>query len=88
MEKYIYSVATGKVDPTRPDSVKAMAYITSLDGFYGLNFAEKGGALWFFETKQQAIRARNKIEAEGILCGTNICKFEAKENETVFVEVC
>lgn len=69
----IWSVATGAPRPWLKASRKAVDYMAGLDGFVGVHMVPNDGRLlWFFETRDAAVRGRNLAKAQGIECGTNI----------------
>lgn len=69
-----YTVATGNVNPLMKKSRQAAKFISKLDGFLGMIPMYPHGTLWAFKTEADAIRARNQMDAEGILTGNNICE--------------
>lgn len=70
----VYTVATGNVNPFAKASREAVNFIKKLDGLVGAYPEPPYGTLWFFETENQAKKARNKMEAHGIQTGNNICE--------------
>lgn len=73
----LYSVATGAVKPWVRASRKAVDFMRELDGFVATWIEPSyGRMLWFFDSKDAAIRAKNLAEAEGIKCGNNIGAFQ------------
>ena len=77
MSRYLWSVATGNVNPLVKKSRKASEYITSLEGFVAVHpTPDYTGTHWFFDTENNAKGARNMMRAKGIHCGDNICRFK------------
>jgi hypothetical protein len=70
----MWSVATGSVNPFMKRSRKAVEYIKGLDGLRCVHPAGRG-TLWFFASKDAAVRARNLMMGKGIKCGRNVCGF-------------
>ena len=70
----IWSVATGSVNPFMKRSRKAVEYIKGLDGLRCV-YPSGRGTLWFFASKDAAVRARNLMMGKGIKCGRNVCGF-------------
>lgn len=70
----IWSVATGSVNPFIRKSRKAVEYVKGLDGLRGVHPSSRG-TLWFFTSKDAAVRARNLMMGKGIICGRNVCGF-------------
>lgn len=54
-------------------SRKATEFIIDLEGFAGFHPMPPNGTLCLFLTKNDAIRAKNMMEAKGIITGDNIC---------------
>ena len=54
-------------------SRKAVEFIIDLEGFVGFLPLPPRGTLCLFRTKNDAIRAKNMMEARGIITGDNIC---------------
>ena len=77
--KQWYAIAAGEVKPWRKASREAAKYISTLEGFQGVHpfhHPEKGHVtLWFFATENDAKRARNLMQAKGIVCGRNISRW-------------
>lgn len=62
-------------------SRKAVEFIIDLEGFAGFHPMPPYGTLCLFRTKNDAIRAKNMMEATGIITGENICScFVSKDN--------
>ena len=74
-ETKAWSVAVGNIDPLSKESRDAVEYISNLDGFIGFFPRYPYGTLCFFETENDAKRARNNMNARGIKTGDNICEF-------------
>ena len=70
---FTVAIANLPIIPTR-DSRKAIQIIKKLDGFYGIHPAFPHGTLLLFKTENDAKRAKNILESEGIKTGDNICK--------------
>lgn len=76
----VWTIATGILKLTKKRSRKAVDYIKDLDGFVGVHPCFPKGMLWLFDTKNNAIRAREDMESVGIKTGDNICEvFISKE---------
>lgn len=67
-----YTVATGNVDFLKKSSRDAVKYISQLEGLMGVHPMPPKGTLWIFDTENNAKKAKNKMEANGIQCGYNI----------------
>lgn len=52
---------------------KATEFIIDLEGFIGFHPVPPNGTICLFLTKNDAIRAKNMMEAKGIITGYNIC---------------
>ena len=77
MERYLWSVATGNVNPLMKRSREAVKYIQSLDGFVAVHpTPDYQGTLWLFDSENNAKGARNLLKAKGVECGKNICRFK------------
>ena len=75
MGKKAYTVAVGNIPIfPRKSSLKALTFIQEQKGFLGFHPVYPHGTLCIFETKNDAIGARNLMIAEGIKCGKNICE--------------
>lgn len=74
-EKYLYSVATGMVNPFLKRSRRAAEFMAKQEGFVAVHPAGEMGMLWLFDSLNNAKGARNLARAEGITCGKNICRF-------------
>ena len=76
MDRYLWSVATGNVNPIMKRSREAVKYIQTLDGFVAVHPTPDGrGTLWLFDSENNAKGARNLLRAKGVKCGSNICRF-------------
>lgn len=73
-KKYVWTVATGNVDPLKKASRKAVELVKGLEGFVAVHSHYPHGTLWLFDSLNNAKGARNQMEAKGIQCGTNICR--------------
>lgn len=74
-EKKAYTVAIGNIPLfPRKETRQAVEYIKTLKGFIGVHPVYPRGTLCLFETKNDAIGARNLMRAKGIHCGDNICE--------------
>lgn len=75
--KYIYSLATGGLNPFEKKSRLAVDFLKSCEGFYGVYPYDKSGRiLWFYESENFAKIARNRGKAIGIEFGRNIGRFK------------
>ena len=81
----LYSVSTPhSVVPAKAKQAKELlSFIMNLDGFFGVHAANDAGILWFFNTKNDAIRGRNLMEFRGVRCGCNICRFVEQSDGTL-----
>ena len=79
-EVKLYTVAVGNAPmPWHSRKVKksaeqAIRFIAKLDGFVGVHPMPPRGTLCLFRTENDAKIARNKMNAEGIKTGNNICE--------------
>ena len=71
-----WSVAVGNINPLQKASRDAVKFISKLKGFVGFYPSYPNGTLCFFRTENDAKKARNKMNAEGIQTGHNICEME------------
>lgn len=78
--KYIYSVASGRISPWRRRSREALDLISKQDGFEGLHVMPDLRTLFFFDTRQNAIRAKNVMDSKGIPTGKNVCRFKVGDD--------
>lgn len=75
-----WTVAVGNLPmPWHSRKVKKSAkeathYINGLNGFLGFHPCPPDGTLCIFDSENNAKRARNLMNAKGILTGTNICE--------------
>lgn len=70
-----YTVATAIVNPLMKRSRQAVKFIEKQDGLLGVHPTARG-TLWIFDSKANAIRAKNVLESEGIKTGDNIVEIE------------
>lgn len=70
----VWSVAVGNINPLQKASRDAVKYISKLKGFVGFFPHYPDGTLCFFKTENDAKRAKNLMDAEGIHTGNNICE--------------
>lgn len=76
MKQYLWSVATGNVNPLLKASREAVKYIQTLEGFVAVHPTPNWeGTLWLFDSENNAKGARNLLRAKGVKCGNNICRF-------------
>lgn len=73
----LYTVAIGEIRPyaigrKAKQQKAALHFIMGLDGFVGFHPVPGRGTLCLFQEKNQAIRARNLLMAQGCQCGSNI----------------
>ena len=79
--KYLWSVATGNVNPLYKASREAVKYVQTLDGFRAVYpTPNRVGTLWLFDSENNAKGARNLMKSKGIKCGENICRFRQDDN--------
>lgn len=83
---YLWSVATGNIEPFLKESRDAARFIASLNGFTAVHPEYPGGTLWLFDSENHAKTARNLMESEGIECGRNICRFIWDTYENVLIQ--
>ena len=71
-----WAVLTGRMDPFRPSSRKAVKFMRQQDGFAGVVLPRgvSGQIVWVFRTQNLAVRARNRAATAGIRCSEEICK--------------
>ena len=74
MSQYLWSVATGNVNPFMKRSREVVKYISGLEGFKAVHPNSKG-TLWLFDSENHAKAARNLLRMKGVQCGNNICRF-------------
>lgn len=79
-EVKVYTVAIGNAPmpwesrKVRKNAEKAIKFIKGLDGFIGVHPVPPRGTLCLFRTENDAKIARNRMNAEGIHTGDNICE--------------
>lgn len=79
-EVKVYTVAIGNAPmpwasrKVKKSAEKAINFIKELDGFIGVNPQPPRGTLCLFRTENDAKIARNRMNAEGIRTGDNICE--------------
>ena len=76
-----YSVAVGNINPLKKASRDAVKYISKLKGFVGFFPHYPKGTLCLFRTENDAKRAKNMMDAEGIQTGKNICEMDIEETK-------
>ena len=83
-----YSVAVGNINPLQKSSRDAVKYISKLKGFVGFFPHYPYGTLCFFKTENDAKKARNMMNCEGIQTGNNICEMEigGEKNEQTGID--
>lgn len=72
MDKHVWTVSTGNIDPMMKESVEAIRFITCLNGFVAVHPHYPDGTLWLFDSKANAKRARKRMQTQGIVVGRNI----------------
>lgn len=78
---YWYGLATGAVKPWIKASRNAVKFMTDQEGFIGVHpTPDCRYTMWFFDTLNNAKRARNRGENKGIQFGYNISVFEVGDN--------
>lgn len=75
----VWSVAVGNINPLQKASRDAVKYISKIKGFVGFYPHYPDGILCFFRSENDAKRARNLMDAEGIHTGHNICEMGVGE---------
>lgn len=70
----MWGIVTGEVRPWIKESADAARFITSQEGFLAVHPMD-GHTVWFYDSLNHAKAARNRIEAAGGQCGTNISHF-------------
>ena len=83
-DSYVYSVATGILNPWKKKSRQAAEIMSQQDGFVAAYAAGPHGMFWFYDSLNNAKGARNIAMSKGIQCGTNICRFRNEGNEYIF----
>lgn len=78
--EHVFSVTTGAINIFMKRSRDAAKYISKQKGFKAVFPSGEGHTLWFFDTLGNAKIARNRMRAEGIQCGRNICEFVIRED--------
>lgn len=74
-ERKAFTVAVGNIPIIpRRDTKKAVSIIKAQKGFLGIHPVYPRGTLLIFDTKNDAIKARNNLMTSGIHCGDNICE--------------
>ena len=74
--KQIYSVATGIINPFLEESRMAVDFMSNCKGFTALHNVEEGYTLWLYDSYENAKRAKNLAQSQGISCGMNIGRFK------------
>ncbi|MCR5255053.1 MAG: hypothetical protein K6D96_03905 [Acetatifactor sp.] len=83
LPKYMWSVATGKINIFWKKSRQAVDLMTKQDGFIAI-FPTSDHTLFFYDSENNAKGARNIAKSKGILCGKNICRFRNDETGPIF----
>lgn len=73
-KKYVWTVATGNVNPFKKEGREAVKFIKRLKGLVAVHATYPHGTLILFDDLNNAKGARNLMEAKGIQCGQNICR--------------
>lgn len=68
-----YTVAVGNISKNK-QSLKALKYISTLDGFVGIHPHYPDGTLILFDNENNAKIGKNLMESKGIQTGYNICE--------------
>lgn len=84
--KYLYSVTTGLVEPGTKEADSVYDFAKSHGGLSHVHVT-KDGIIWLYDTLNNAKIGRNIMEAAGIICGRNICRFEVKDDGLLYVGV-
>lgn len=75
-QKYLWSIATGNINPFMRKSRQAMKFLMGQPGFVAVHpTPDSRGTLWFYDSENNAKGARNMARTKGIVCGKNICRF-------------
>ncbi len=87
MKCFVFAIG-GLPDPIfqRRHAKKVADFLTNLDGFVGIHILDRWLTMICFETYNDAVRARNKIKAEGNSVADHIMNAEIsddKQNLTV-----
>lgn len=78
---YWYGLPTGAVNPLMKASRQAAKFMTSQEGFIGVHPTPDGNyTMWFYDTLNNAKRARNQGKSKGIVFGYNISVFEVGDD--------
>lgn len=83
--KYLYSVATGAINPFMKPSRDAVAFMRKQEGFVAIH-PENEHTLFLYDSRNNAKIARNMAISKGIKCGNNICRFRWEKDTIVFDE--
>lgn len=75
MPRYMYSVATGKINLLSKASRDAVEFMKKQEGFCALQMPDPWHTLFLYDSMNHAKGARNLATKEGIQCGRNICRF-------------
>lgn len=80
----LFSVATGNFNPLKEASRKALDKIATEDKeIVAVYPTYPGGTLLFYETENEAKRARNRLVAWGFPVGNNICECVVQKDGTL-----
>ena len=74
-----WTVAVGEIRPfaigkLRRMQKEALEFVKGTEGFLGIHPAPGRGTLLLYRTKNDAIRAKNLLDAKGCQTGKNICQ--------------
>lgn len=84
--KYLWSVATGNVNPFWKKSRSAAKFLQEQPGFVAVHPADGRGILWLYDSENNAKGARNMARTKGIVCGRNICRFKWDGGSTIIFD--
>ena len=83
LPKYMWGVATGRINIFWKKSRQAVDYMTKQEGFLAI-FPANDHTLFFYDSENNAKGARNMARTKGIQCGNNICRFRNDELGPIF----
>ena len=84
--KYLWSVATGNVNPLMKRSRAAVKFLSEQPGFVAIHPTDGRGLLWLYDSENNAKGARNMARTKGIMCGRNICRFKWDGGEIMYFD--
>lgn len=79
-EASVWAIGTGMIKVYKKRSRMAADFIKQLDGFVGVHQVPERGILWLFDTRKNAIRARQNMDYKGIATGDDIVELFIPES--------